>query len=271
MMVSVIICSYYVNRTKQVELLVKDIESQIPQYKHEIIVVKNVSPVGKARNIGIKKAKGDIIIFLDDDVKLGKNTIKNLIKGVKKYGLSIVGGSHIIPKNANFVQRWIAREIPREEVKIVNKDIESDLIGTACWANKKKIYDTIGYFNENVTAGEDTEMREKARKNGIKTILLKNTYVFHAVRDNLFDFFKQRFWYGKGIGQMRRSPRTISNIFGIVYGTFRFCFILFHVFLPKLNLYIKKKERSPFGFKPLYAFGDFFYVLGYIRGINERL
>ena len=209
MKLSVIICTYYEERKAQLDLLINDLKKQTIK-DYELIIIKGISPIGKARNMGIKKAKGEIIIFLDDDVRLGKNTIKNLVTGVEKYKNAIVGGSHIIPHNSNFVQRWIAREIPREEVKITHKDLKNDLVGTACWASRKDLYEKVAYFNEKITAGEDTELRASALKKGYEIILLKDTFVYHNVRDNLLAFFKQRFWYGKGIGQLKRGQKSPS-------------------------------------------------------------
>lgn len=45
----------------------------------------------KARNIGIDKSKGDIVMFLDDDVILDRNYIKEILKIFKLYS-DIIGG-----------------------------------------------------------------------------------------------------------------------------------------------------------------------------------
>ena len=44
--------------------------------KYEIIIKKGLNP-SENRNYGIKKAKGEIIYFLDDDAIVDKNILKN--------------------------------------------------------------------------------------------------------------------------------------------------------------------------------------------------
>ena len=40
--------------------------------------------ISRARNIGAKKAKGDIIVFIDDDVVIDKNYLKEILKVFEK-------------------------------------------------------------------------------------------------------------------------------------------------------------------------------------------
>jgi len=65
--------------------------------------------VTAAKNFGIKKAKGEILIFLDDDIKIKKDFIKNHLDAYKKYpdaaavaGRVLQEGFPVINKNLKF-------------------------------------------------------------------------------------------------------------------------------------------------------------------------
>jgi len=74
-----------------------DTESLLLEYKHIIdkIIFTDQRNVSVARNLGLKAASGEIIIYLDDDVIPPKNWIDLHIKAYKEQGLSCgcVGGA----------------------------------------------------------------------------------------------------------------------------------------------------------------------------------
>ena len=68
--ISVIIPSGDASRDRNLELLRQDLQSQSLQ-PNEIEIVRGVSPNGRARNMGVERTTGEILVFLDDDVRLG--------------------------------------------------------------------------------------------------------------------------------------------------------------------------------------------------------
>ncbi len=70
--ISVIIPSFDGIRGGNVEKLKHDLDAQTLK-PHEVILSIGISPNGKARNEGVKKASGNFYVFIDDDVTLGCN------------------------------------------------------------------------------------------------------------------------------------------------------------------------------------------------------
>ncbi|MEM2522669.1 MAG: glycosyltransferase [Candidatus Bathyarchaeia archaeon] len=53
--------------------------------KHFMSSKNEVKSISKARNLGAKEARGDIVIFLDDDVTIDENYVKEILKVFDKY------------------------------------------------------------------------------------------------------------------------------------------------------------------------------------------
>ncbi len=269
--ISVIIISMDGYRDGNVPLLIRDIEQQ-DAADVQLIIIKGVSPVGKARNLGLEKTIGDIVIFFDDDIRLPDNSVIPALKeGVERHPNDLVGGGRLIPLSSTVFQRRAARELPRQEIPPpINNDKESDDIATYCWASKAELYDIVGRFREDITAGEDTEFRKRVRESGRKTYLLHDIYVYHPIRKNLKALIEQYFWYGKGTGEAYLSKKRIRpRLFKILmpaYLILRSMGLLIQMVFPEFyHLRSFDFFRRPF-FNPLNSFALFFYYLGFACG-----
>lgn len=276
MKTSVVIVSWDGSRGGRVPKLVASLKKQTLK-NFEVIVITRTSPVGKARNEGAKKAKGDIIIYIDDDAVLGNNKVlENLVKTLesnKKIGA--VGGSRLLPKKPNKFQKRLQNANPKEVIPIAKETVESDDIGTYCLAIRKKVLQEADWFNEKITSGEDTELRYLLREKGYKTVLVADTWVHHPPRPNMKAFLKQAFWYGNGAAHLKKHGRVripdISFLNGytlIPYAIFRIITIPIEFIFPFLRPLIsgKKLTKKQFTYKPLLFLGQYASLMGVIYG-----
>ncbi len=265
MMLSVIICTSG-KRERELGLLMEDIKTQnFPD--HEVVLIKGVFPVGRARNLGIRKAMADIVLFLDDDARIDDPALfRKFFNACSRDQYSVFGAGRLGGNRLNFFQRLILTFIPRELIPPVTADTPSDLIATMCMGGQKRIFEGTP-FDERITAGEDTKFRSAIRKKGFTTVLLANSYICHPPRKNIEDLIIQRIWYGRGISQLRfrgkKAPLPVK-IGLIFYLALRFFFMPVHSFLPNLNSFIRKEEPLKPRFNPFYAFFDLFYAYGYV-------
>ena len=92
---TVIIPSLDGYRDGNVEKLLEDLKRQTLR-DFELKIIKGVRPNGKARNTGAKGAKGNILIFIDDDVRLGHNKVlHNLIKPLEADDSLVMTGASV--------------------------------------------------------------------------------------------------------------------------------------------------------------------------------
>ena len=136
-----------------------------------------------ARNIGIKNSAGDIIVFIDDDMGIPKDTLSKIVSAFNDQKIIALTG---FMNNAATLAGYFHKK------KISNKYENADLIkirhflgGFMCF--RKSIFDTIGNFDEWIGAqptasGEDLEFSLRILKAGYTLYLDKRIVVEHLGR-----------------------------------------------------------------------------------------
>lgn len=71
------------------------IEEYLCKYKNIIFIDQENKGIGKTRNIGIKKATGEYITFVDSDDYIKENMLEEYYKYAKKHNFDLVIGSYI--------------------------------------------------------------------------------------------------------------------------------------------------------------------------------
>lgn len=239
-LISIIIPSNDPKRSKNLSCLLEDISKQRIDYDVEICQIHGVSPSGKARNTGAKDAKGGILVFMDDDIRLGheeviKNMIAPLLEGTN---IGIAGVSQCIPRDSNWFQRRYAKEIPHSEHIVVNTNKDVGMVPIACCAIYKELFFKMGMFNEKLPRGVDPEFCCRILKNGYRVVLAGNTWIYHPVPKNIKALFRVNFRDGMATFVVDRYYPELNldvNPKGIIYPLekksrifriLRFCFQL---------------------------------------------
>jgi len=169
MQLSIVIPTY--NRPEDLKACIDSILKQdLDPKEFEIIVIDDASGPDKdkgcifARNSGIEKAKGEIMLTMDDDTELLKNdTLKILLNTFKtNNNIGIVGGIEIRnkdyrndfqEKDLDFnkigkITKWGNFYTGFEKLYNVKRLVKVDHVRSAFMAFPKKLYEQIGGFEE---------------------------------------------------------------------------------------------------------------------------
>ena len=198
-LISFVVITY--NRKELLEEALYSIQSQ-DYWPVEIIVVDNNSLDGTdvlvkekfpkvqyiqlnrnrgvaSRNIGIKRAKGDILVFVDDDAIL-KN--KNAFLKIKKAFAESSTLGILAFKIVNYFSRRIERkEFPHRNKKLdPNKQFETTYFIGAGHAIKKEVFKKVGFYPEDFFYGdEEIDFSFKVIDAGYKIVYFPEVTVFH--------------------------------------------------------------------------------------------
>lgn len=155
-------------------------------------LIENKKNVGfaKATNQAISASKYPYIYSLNNDVKLGKNTIEELLKLInsddKIFSLSskmIQMDNPALIDDAGDDYTLLAYTKKRGDNKSVEEFNEVDQIFSSCGGAalyRKSILDEIGLFDENFFAYmEDVDLGYRAKIEGYKNLYCPNAIVYH--------------------------------------------------------------------------------------------
>ena len=235
--------------------------------KAGINTVVEYTPVaaGQKRNIGAKKAKGDLIAFTDDDTILREDWIKNSIKHlVENKGYVGVGGPNYTPKEELPFAKAVGRIFGSKflfsfRYTIGHSKAKEIAHNPTCnYIIKKDIVNEIK-FHETLWPGEDAEFDIRVLKAGYKILYAPDVVVWHHRRPRPTAFLKQMFNYGKTRAQVTKMH---PSSFDLRY----FVFVIAFIVLISLY-YISWKEINLFGEKlpllvPNFLLGAYFSILG---------
>lgn len=154
---------------------------------------------GAALNNGIKNSEGEIIVTIDADSILKKNSITNLVKYYLDPRIMAVVGNVVVKNANNFVGLLQQLEY---YFGFYNKRAHAVMgaeyiFGGACATYRKKVFDDIGYFDE-VNKTEDIEMSIRTKAAGMKSTFAEDVVCYTEGASNIFDLIKQRVRWKKG-------------------------------------------------------------------------
>ncbi|MFA5810392.1 MAG: glycosyltransferase family A protein [Thermoleophilia bacterium] len=150
---------------------------------HLINFEKNMG-VSKARNTGVREARGEIIIFIDADCIVLPNTIENSINELLQGDSICVGGAYTRePWDKDFFSIFQSLYIHHVETKVEHPDY----IATHCLAIRKSTFDEFGGFIEDSFIGhqasvEDVEFCHRMLRAGHQLTRSPNIQVQHMFR-----------------------------------------------------------------------------------------
>jgi len=164
------------------------------------------SSVREKRNLGIREAKGEIVLFVDSDCELSQNIFKEHLKMYDKFDTGGVLG----------VTEFIGKKNPTWEIVKRTKFLDSfsfaktlcNCLDSAPWGTctnlsiKKEVLKKVGGFDANFPfrlGGDDVDLGIRINKAGYKIKMNPKAVVFHSREtwNNFWSVAKRVFRWGR--------------------------------------------------------------------------
>jgi len=275
----------------------KIIKEYIKKYSFIKLIDNSAKIVPSAMNIGIKKAKGEIIIRIDAHNNYASDYIEKLIFWLERSKADSVGGICFTKPGAEtVVAKAIAISLSHpfgvgnSYFRIGSKEPRYvDTVPFGCY--KREVFEKIGLFDEDLVRNQDDEFNFRLIKNGGKVLLVPEIVSNYYARDSIYKLWKMYFQYGyfkpliaKRVGGILTWRQIIPGLFLCILvttGILSFFSKLFlWLFLLIIGLYVvtnfffsffisvKKNRLKLLLFLPLsFTTLHFSYGLGYLKGI----
>lgn len=155
------------------------IKDNFPKFK--IIALNENVGAARARNIGIKKAKGELLWFLDSDAYAVKKTcLKDMVEIMKDNSIGELGGE-IIDGKIRLPRPSRNQDGFFEFVEKCNME-EVESINTSNAILRKELIEKIGGFDPGYFYGfEDIEISYKIKKMGYRIIVDGRVLAYHSM------------------------------------------------------------------------------------------
>lgn len=132
----------------------------------------------EGRNLGAKIAKGDILLFLDADIKLPKNFIKKSLADFNARSLG-VASYHLFPIKNNFWLNFFTLNLfYNSQQTLLRKVFPMGAMGIMV---KKEIFNQVGGFDPTIKLAEDMYFVGQAAKLG-KFDIIKDVPIYMPSR-----------------------------------------------------------------------------------------
>lgn len=153
---------------------------------------KHAGP-GKARNLGAKKARGDILVFADADMIFDSNFIKNLtLPIIKNQTIGTFTKQEFVSNHQNpWAQSWsLVRGFEKGKMHPTNFPDQQPVFR----AIKKSAFIKAGGFDSNRGYDDDWSISEKL---GSLATHAPKAYIYHANPDSPSQIYQQAKWMAK--------------------------------------------------------------------------
>lgn len=245
---SVIIATW--NRRKFLQRALESLEQQTcPQDCFEVIVVDNASTddtadfladyilrkslplrvfreerlgISFARNAGVKQARGNLLLFLDDDARADPDWIVQYLRFFAERPADIAGGK-ILPDWEVPPPDWMNIPAVSGLLSLLDygsqaRKLTNEYVFGANFAMRKKVFEQLGAFCEDLGrkgadfgGGEETELQDRVRRKGGQVWYCPEARVYHWTPQSRLqlDFLIRRSY---GVGRMARyiSPSKFT-------------------------------------------------------------
>lgn len=225
--------------------------------------------VGEKRNLGARKATGDILFFLDSDCVVKKDSITKLVSMFKKGKMDAISGKPLAPIKSNILDFVTGLEYEDRFNRMGEGYV--NVAATTCLGVLRKSFQDVGEFKDyskTEATGEDWDFSARLRQKNHKIYHTNKVEVFHEhLSKNFIDYLKRQFLHVKyRIAHLRKYKRVTdeySSLRMVLSSTLLFC-------LPSTyRIYRRRKNLNVFILPFISFFRSIAWLAGFFAGLFE--
>ena len=156
-----------------------------------------------AMNIGIEKARGDVIMRLDAHATYEKNYFSVLSSALWTYDVDNVGAVCKTDVLSKTPKTLAIREVLSHRFGVGNSLFrtgikgaqEVDTVPFGCW--KRETFDKYGLFDVRLVRNQDIELNKRIRRGGGKVLIVPDTFSTYFARETFTELARNNYKNGQ--------------------------------------------------------------------------
>jgi cellulose synthase/poly-beta-1,6-N-acetylglucosamine synthase-like glycosyltransferase len=208
---------------------------------------------GAALNLGIKKARGDIVCIVDSDVIVHSDWLRKIWEFFRDHPyVEGVGGPNFPPRHyRNSIQRFTGEIFVEDQmfpVKLTRSQYmkmwEGGLVCGPAYAYRRKTLLYSGGFNESLESYSDVDLCWRLVKLGKHLVFNPELKVVHLGFPSIITgVIKQQFKWGRGLGEVKKLHHSDKIIDDLKQEAYSFYQMLKAILLLLSPTYFPKKKQ----------------------------
>src|SRR5207248_1196655 len=129
------------------------------RYGAKVVALPQAAGANAARNVGLREARGELMLLIDDDINAPEGWLEALLKGAASSPERDVFGGPIRPALAGGGPAGCGREpAPITSLELGAEDHDVELVWSANMAIRKRALEAVGPFDETLAGcGEEED------------------------------------------------------------------------------------------------------------------
>jgi glycosyltransferase involved in cell wall biosynthesis len=179
------------------------------------LIVQNNSGIGATRNRGFREAQSNLVLFLDDDLILEKDTVKKMYEAEMEHPGAVIFGNYPFISHDSEALHQFARQLYGYDDLTVSKSYERvDAITSGLLlVNKQRLGNPKNFYRDDMTipAAEEHEVIARFHKMGVPIYRAKHIAVLHNHHLELGWMVQQQYKYGLATAEaFSKNPEILD-------------------------------------------------------------
>ena len=194
-----------------------DTASRVRRHARARLIQTPNDGLSAARNVGLDAASGDVVAYVDADVRVDPLWLMHLVQPFVTSTAVAAGGPNVAPPDDGFFSQCVARA-PGAPSHVMFDDRQAEHIPGCNFAARREALLAIGGFDRIfLRAGDDVDVCWRLQDSGGWIAFAPSALVWHHHRPRLVAYWRQQVGYGEGEAWLRLRHRHRFSRSGVAW------------------------------------------------------